>query len=143
MPAVSLMLKMNHVHHVSNFGRLFANELASVLQIGPDTVYHATSTEDTGGWVHFDLRVDDALVGEALVASGLARNKVYLQTKFTPVGSQDADAGMPYDASAPISTQVAQSITQSLKNLGTGWVDTVILHVPYENYEDTLEVKSL
>lgn len=89
------------------------------------------------------MRTQEDLVGEALVASGLPRNKVYLQTKFTPVGSQDADAGMPYDASAPISTQVAQFITQSLKNLGTGWVDTLILHVPYENYEDTLEVKSL
>jgi diketogulonate reductase-like aldo/keto reductase len=75
---------------------------------------------------------DEAAVGRAVaaaVASGLlAREHLFLQTKFTFRRGQDHR--LPYDPEAPIRTQVAQSFASSLGHLGTGWVDAYLLHGP-------------
>src|SRR4051812_10590060 len=64
----------------------------------------------------------EAAVGQAVavsVASGLvAREDLFLQTKFTHRRGQDHR--LPYDPGAPIPTQVEQSFSSSLENLGTG-----------------------
>src|SRR5216117_2073776 len=52
----------------------------------------------------------EAGVGEALAAAfaaGLARDDLFLQTKFTYAGGQDHR--LPYDPRAPLATQVEQS----------------------------------
>src|SRR5258708_39125562 len=63
----------------------------------------------------------EAAVGEGLTAvyraGVVTRADLFLQTKFTSVDGQDHR--LPYDPNAPLSTQVAQSMTSSLKHLGT------------------------
>lgn len=71
-------------------------------------------------------------VGEALVeqkAKGVAREALFLQTKFTPRDGQDHR--LPYDEEAPVATQVAQSFKSSLEHLHTDYIDSYLLHGPY------------
>ena len=51
------------------------------------------------------IHYDEALVGEALLdleRTGIRRETLFIQTKFTPTGGQDHRT--PYDASASITT---------------------------------------
>lgn len=77
----------------------------------------------------------EAGVGEGLAtayASGVVtREQLFLQTKFTYQGGQDHR--LPYDSSASLSAQVAQSIASSLEHLGTDQVDSYVLHGPSSN----------
>lgn len=70
----------------------------------------------------------EAAVGEALAASGLPREALFLQTKFTFRPGQDDR--LPYDPSAPVATQVAQSFASSLDHLGVDRLDCYVLHGP-------------
>jgi diketogulonate reductase-like aldo/keto reductase len=74
---------------------------------------------------------------EAGVGHGLAtayragivtRADLFLQTKFTYEDGQDHR--LPYDPSATLSVQVAQSMASSLEHLGTDHVDSFVLHGP-------------
>ncbi len=75
-------------------------------------------------------------VGQALAAAYRAgvvtRADLFLQTKFTYQGGQDHR--LPYDPSADLSTQVAQSMASSLEHLGTDHVDSYVLHGPASGY---------
>ncbi|MBX3324956.1 MAG: aldo/keto reductase [Nitrospira sp.] len=78
------------------------------------------------------IHYDEARVGEALVRlakQGIVRDKLFLQTKFTPVNGQDHR--LPYDARASITTQVLQSFASSLNHLHTDYLDSYVLHGPY------------
>ncbi len=81
---------------------------------------------------------NEPAVGEALRRSGLAREALYLQTKFTPLSSQDPD-NAPYDKSAPLRSQISQSFEASKQNLQTDHVDCLILHTPLESHDMTME----
>ena len=84
---------------------------------------------------------DEALVGVALqrvIQQGIPREKLYLQTKFTSVSGQDP-ARVPYDTSAPLEKQVAQSFATSQQNLQTDYVDGLILHSPFSTHAKTLQ----
>jgi diketogulonate reductase-like aldo/keto reductase len=74
----------------------------------------------------------EAAVGQgiaAAVASGLvAREDLFLQTKFTSRRGQDHR--LPYDPKAPIASQVEQSFASSLEHLGTTVIDSYVLHGP-------------
>src|SRR5687767_8148265 len=64
---------------------------------------------------------NEPLVGEALEElkkSGIEREALFLQTKFTSLGGQDPNQ-TPYDKNAPLEKQVAQSFEVSQKNLRT------------------------
>lgn len=78
----------------------------------------------------------EAGVGEALAqayGSGIVRREdLFLQTKFTYRNGQDHR--LPYDPSAPLSEQVAQSLASSLEHLGTDYVDSFVLHGPASGY---------
>ena len=79
------------------------------------------------------IHYQEALVGEALLAlakQGVARDRLFLQTKFTPTNGQDHRT--PYDASATLTTQVAQSFDSSLTHLHTDYLDSYVLHGPYQ-----------
>jgi len=75
---------------------------------------------------------DEAAVGRAIavsIANGLlAREDLFLQTKFTFQRGQDHR--LPYDPRASIAVQVEQSFTRSLEHLGTGVIDSFLLHGP-------------
>lgn len=74
----------------------------------------------------------EPLVGDALKAlanEGIARDTLFLQTKFTPADGQDHR--IPYDPAADLTTQVRQSFASSLENLHTDYVDSYLLHGPY------------
>jgi diketogulonate reductase-like aldo/keto reductase len=79
---------------------------------------------------------DEAAVGRAIAASAetgpLAREDLFLQTKFT--FQQGQDHRLPYDPRAPIASQVEQSFTSSLAHLGTGMIDSFLLHGPTERF---------
>ena len=78
------------------------------------------------------IHYDEGLVGKArleLERTGIRRETLFLQTKFTPTGGQDHRT--PYDASASITTQVRQSFESSLEHLHTDYVDSYVLHGPY------------
>lgn len=74
----------------------------------------------------------EAAVGRAVAAavkSGLVvRDELFLQTKFTFREGQDHR--LPYDPQAPIPVQVEQSFASSLEHLGTGAIDSYLLHGP-------------
>ena len=78
----------------------------------------------------------EAAVGEALAAAYRAgivtRDDVFVQTKFTYQRGQDHR--LPYDPTAPLSTQVVQSMARSLEHLGTDHVDSYLLHGPASGY---------
>jgi diketogulonate reductase-like aldo/keto reductase len=74
----------------------------------------------------------EAAVGQAIAASiqtGLvARDDLFLQTKFTSRRGQDQR--LPYDAAAAIPVQVEQSFASSLEHLGVETIDSYLLHGP-------------
>ena len=79
------------------------------------------------------IHYEEALVGEALQAlakKGIERDSLFLQTKFTSVDGQGRRA--PYDPSADLTTQVRQSFDSSLNHLGTDYVDSYVLHAPFQ-----------
>lgn len=84
----------------------------------------------------------EELVGQALERlaqeDGIAREDLWVQTKFTPVPGQDR-SNIPYNASAPLTVQVEQSIARSLENLGTTYIDSLVLHSPLPTLQATLE----
>jgi len=87
-----------------------------------------TAIDTANQLVHYD----EARVGEALLQlanHGITRDKLFLQTKFTPVNGQDHR--LPYDARANITTQVQQSFASSLTHLHTDSLDSYVLHGPY------------
>ncbi len=79
------------------------------------------------------IHYQEALVGAALHAltkEGTTRESLFLQTKFTPVGGQGGHT--PYDAGAAPTIQVRQSFDSSLEHLHTDYIDSYVLHGPYQ-----------
>jgi len=70
----------------------------------------------------------EAGVGAAIASSGIPRDQLFLQTKFTHLPGQDQR--LPYDPRAPIATQVEQSFASSLEHLRTTYIDSYVLHGP-------------
>ena len=81
----------------------------------------------------------EAAVGEGIAAAYNAgivtRDELFLQTKFTYRRGQDHR--LPYDPSASLTAQVAQSLASSLDHLYCEHVDSFILHGPASNYDWT------
>lgn len=88
-----------------------------------------TAIDTANQLVHYE----EALVGEALRAldkKGIKRDTLFLQTKFTSAGGQDHRT--PYDPSADPATQVRQSFDSSLTHLRTEYLDSYVLHAPFQ-----------
>ncbi|MBU6455797.1 MAG: aldo/keto reductase, partial [Cyanobacteria bacterium REEB67] len=82
------------------------------------------------------VHYNEELVGRALQAlsqKGIKRENLFLQTKFTSVDGQRGQT--PYDAKAALTAQVNQSMDSSLLHLHTDYVDSYVLHGPYERYK--------
>ncbi len=67
-------------------------------------------------------------VGDGVAQAGVAREALFLQTKFTARDGQDHR--LPYDPRAAVATQVAQSFASSLEHLRTTYLDSYVLHGP-------------
>jgi len=84
----------------------------------------------------------EELVGEALqrvISKGLVERKdIFLQTKFTPPPGQDP-ASIPYNPRASVTAQVLESFNVSLRNLGTNYIDSLVLHSPLNTFEKTAQ----
>ncbi len=101
-------------------------DTARLVQLAVASGFRAIDTANQP--IHYqEARVGEAL--QALEKKGITRDSLFLQTKFTPVGSQDHRT--PYDASADLTTQVRQSFDSSLTHLRTAYVDSYVLHGPY------------
>ena len=70
----------------------------------------------------------EAAVGQAVASGLVAREDLFLQTKFTFRPGQDDR--LPYDPEAPIPLQVEQSFAGSLEHLGVAVIDSYLLHGP-------------
>ncbi|RDB16678.1 NADPH-dependent conjugated polyketone reductase C2 [Hypsizygus marmoreus] len=83
------------------------------------------------------------LVGQALhelrEKHGIQRDDLFLQTKYTPIGGQDANKPLPYNPNDPIRKQIESSFQKSLANLQTTYLDSYLLHSPLKTLEQTLE----
>ncbi len=78
--------------------------------------------------------------GMAAFAQGkLSRSELYLQSKFTSLSGQDPQR-LPYDPDAELAEQVTESLHSSLRNLGTEYLDCLLLHSPMPTIPQTLEV---
>ena len=75
---------------------------------------------------------NEAAAGEALareIAAGtVAREELFLQTKFTHRPGQDQR--LPYDPAVAVGKQVRQSFASSLEHLRTSYLDSYLLHGP-------------
>ncbi|HKB03222.1 MAG TPA: aldo/keto reductase [Gemmataceae bacterium] len=75
---------------------------------------------------------NEEAVGRAIAAAvgrgELARDELFVQTKFTFRSGQDHR--LPYDAQAPVAVQVEQSFASSLEHLRIEVIDSYILHGP-------------
>lgn len=88
------------------------------------------------------------------------RESIFLQTKFTSMGGQDASGFIPYDPRSPVSEQVRScrsllvvanhpncgdlqqvtaSFENSLKELQTSYIDSLLLHGPERTVAKTVE----
>jgi diketogulonate reductase-like aldo/keto reductase len=74
----------------------------------------------------------EAGVGAAIAGSGIPRDQLFLQTKFTHFLGQDHR--MPFDPAAPITAQVEASVQSSLEHIGTSYIDSLVLHGPSTNH---------
>jgi diketogulonate reductase-like aldo/keto reductase len=120
----------------------------------PDFLYGTAWKEDrTAGLTELALRAGfrgidtanqrrhyfEAGVGQGLAAAYRAgivtRADLFLQTKFTYREGQDHR--LPYDPTADLTAQVAQSMASSLEHLGTDHVDSYVLHGPASRDEWT------
>jgi diketogulonate reductase-like aldo/keto reductase len=82
--------------------------------------------------------VGDAI--ESLIKTNIInRNDIFIQTKFTSFDGQDPK-NIPYDKNENLENQVKQSIEKSLSNLKTDYIDSLLMHSPMKNPEETLKV---
>eukprot|EP00746_Dinoflagellata_sp_MGD_P005496 gnl/MRDRNA2_/MRDRNA2_110637_c0_seq1.p1 gnl/MRDRNA2_/MRDRNA2_110637_c0~~gnl/MRDRNA2_/MRDRNA2_110637_c0_seq1.p1 ORF type:complete len:541 (+),score=96.09 gnl/MRDRNA2_/MRDRNA2_110637_c0_seq1:96-1625(+) len=89
---------------------------------------------DTANTHYF--RYDEVGVGkglESLFASGIARDSLFIQTKVNP------DYAKELNPDVPIAKQVELSIARSLSNLRLEFIDSLLLHMPYQSHEQTME----
>lgn len=82
-------------------------------------------------------------VGEALKIlsdeDGIKREDLFIQTKYTSVDGQDMKT-IPYDPQHALPDTVKESLQISLKNLGTNYIDSLVMHSPMRTHRDTMEV---
>ncbi len=58
--------------------------------------------------------------------------------RFTSIHGQDQSKPLPYSPTSPLPTQILSSLSQSLSNLSTTYLDSLLLHSPFPTRSDTL-----
>jgi diketogulonate reductase-like aldo/keto reductase len=86
------------------------------------------------------------LVGDAIESliknNTITRNDIFIQTKFTSIDGQDPK-NIPYDKKENLENQVKQSIEKSLSNLKTDYIDSLLMHSPMKNAQETIKVYNI
>lgn len=149
-----LSLNCPHVPHMIQTIPAFIYGTAWKKDATADLVYQAL----TAGFTGIDTANQPKHYQESLVGSGLRkalqegkvkRNNTYLQTKYSAQAGQDLES-IPYDANAPVSKQVQESVNTSLHHLRAGgdhfddvegsYIDMLVLHSPMPTIAETMEV---
>jgi diketogulonate reductase-like aldo/keto reductase len=136
---------VDNARHLVKIGSVPVEYRASMPSLVYGTAWKREDTERlarralAAGFVGFDTacqpkHYDEPALGRALMAT--SRERLWIQTKFTPVGGHDDRK--PYHVWQPVEDQVRASFSTSLANLGTTYVDALLLHSPLETYEMTL-----
>jgi diketogulonate reductase-like aldo/keto reductase len=74
------------------------------------------------------------LLGEALKSTQMVnRDQLWLQSKYTYQRGQDHR--LPYDPASSFAEQVRSSFANTLKNLNTNYLDSYLLHGPFNQQE--------
>ncbi|KDE07654.1 hypothetical protein MVLG_02116 [Microbotryum lychnidis-dioicae p1A1 Lamole] len=89
---------------------------------------------------HYRQELVGQAIGQLKTRHGINRDQLWIQTKFTSLDGQDLSQPLPYDKGAPLAQQVRQSFETSLKQLGTDYVDSLIMHAPMRTREETRSV---
>lgn len=76
---------------------------------------------------YFEAAVGDA-IADAIEGGLVAREDLFLQTKFTHQRGQDER--LPYDAKASVGDQVRQSFASSQTHFGVNFIESYVLHGP-------------
>lgn len=77
---------------------------------------------------HYHEAAAGQAISDAIARGSVTRAELFLQSKFTFQRGQDHR--LPYDPSAQIPIQVEQSFASSLRQLGTEFLDSFLLHSP-------------
>ncbi|HEY9778347.1 MAG TPA: aldo/keto reductase [Planktothrix sp.] len=102
------------------------DETAKLVKLAVEAGFRAIDTANQ--LKHYDEQlVGDAL--QTLYQQGVTRDSLFLQTKYTTIDGQDHR--LPYDKNADLSTQVKQSMENSLEHLHTDYIDSYVLHGPH------------
>lgn len=118
------------------YGTAWKKENTTVLVIA--AVLAGFRGVDTAGQpLHYSEDLVGAAISQLTSKHGHKRENIFLQTKFTLVAGQDP-GNIPYDPKAPIPEQVKQSIAKSLQNLQTDYLDSYVLHGPYDTHEENM-----
>ncbi|KAL6791625.1 NADP-dependent oxidoreductase domain-containing protein [Trichoderma sp. SZMC 28012] len=106
---------------------------------------HLTETAVLKGFTCIDTAnyptaYDEKLTGDGIAAalkSGVKRSDLFIQTKFTPVWAHHPSK-IPFNPHQNIEGQITESIRQSLEHLQVDYLDSLLLHVPFEDDSDNL-----
>lgn len=77
---------------------------------------------------HYDEAAVGRAIAVAIAAGQIARDDLFLQTKYTFQRGQDHR--LPYNPASPIAIQVEESFASSLEHLGVERIDSYLLHGP-------------
>ncbi|KAF2429789.1 aldo-keto reductase-like protein [Tothia fuscella] len=100
---------------------------------------------------HYRGELVGKAIQEALNDTGLSRQDIWIQTKYTSPAGQDHKT-TPYNRGAEIETQVHTSIATSLRNLHissesdsneSNYLDCVLLHSPLKTPDDTIRISNV
>ncbi|KAL7467825.1 hypothetical protein ACHAXS_008063 [Conticribra weissflogii] len=120
------------------YGTAWKKEATSEL------VYQAIQS----GFRHIDTACQPRHYNEGGVGDGwtaaakdlnLERSDLWIQTKFSGLGAHDPN-NVPYDVNAPLEERVKQSLTKSLENLRTDYIDSWVMHGPEDSWENHFKV---
>ncbi|EGR51791.1 uncharacterized protein TRIREDRAFT_56093 [Trichoderma reesei QM6a] len=110
-----------------------------------DKTAHLTETAILSGFTcvdtaNYPTAYDEQRTGDgiaAALASGTKRSDLFIQSKFTPVWAHAKDK-IPFNPHQSIEGQIVESVQQSLEHLQVDYLDSLLLHVPFEDDNDNL-----
>ncbi|EJT68515.1 hypothetical protein GGTG_13913 [Gaeumannomyces tritici R3-111a-1] len=89
---------------------------------------------------NYPTAYNEPLAGDGIAAgleSGIERNDVFIQSKFTPLWAHDKDK-IPFNPDQDIEAQVRESVGLTFEHLRVKRLDALLLHAPYPDDEDNV-----
>ncbi|KAI1342872.1 putative aldo-keto reductase [Xylariaceae sp. FL0016] len=109
-----------------------------------DKTAELTSTALSQGFkgldtANYPTAYEETLTGQGIAAalkSGIKREDIFIQSKFSPIFTHHPEK-IPFEAALSIEEQVKQSIEQTFQHLEIQYLDSLLLHAPYEDNKDS------